>query len=98
MIGAMMLALMAGVFAAQGQAPPTSAQPQAERHLTNVRQLTSGGENAEAYFSPDGRQLIYQTNPGTPGTCDQIFHDERRRLEQAPNQQGRSNHVRLLLS
>ena len=40
---------------------------------SNVRQLTSGGENAEAYFSPDGRQLIYQTNPGTPGTCDQIF-------------------------
>ena len=44
-----------------------------ERHLTNITQLTSGGENAEAYFSPDGRQLIYQTNPGTPGTCDQIF-------------------------
>ena len=45
----------------------------AERHLVNVRQLTSGGENAEAYFSADGRQLIYQTNPGAPGTCDQIF-------------------------
>ena len=40
---------------------------------SNVKQLTSGGENAEAYFSPDGKQLIYQTNPGTPGTCDQIF-------------------------
>jgi TolB protein len=44
-----------------------------ERHLRNVTQLTSGGENAEAYFSPDGRQLIYQTNPGSAGTCDQIF-------------------------
>ncbi len=41
------------------QTPP----PAAERRLTNIRQLTSGGENAEAYFSPDGRQLIYQTNP-----------------------------------
>jgi Tol biopolymer transport system component len=47
--------------------------PQTERHLANIKQLTSGGENAEAYFSPDGKQLIYQTNPGTPGTCDQIF-------------------------
>jgi Tol biopolymer transport system component len=44
-----------------------------ERHITNIKQLTSGGENAEAYFSPDGKQLIYQTTPGTPGTCDQIF-------------------------
>jgi Tol biopolymer transport system component len=47
--------------------------PQPERHLANIKQLTSGGENAEAYFSPDGKQLIYQTNPGAPGTCDQIF-------------------------
>src|SRR5262245_9431951 len=54
-------------LAARGQAP------QPERHLRNVTQLTTGGENAEAYFSPDGRQLIYQTNPGAPGTCDQIF-------------------------
>jgi Tol biopolymer transport system component len=47
--------------------------PGTERHLSNVTQLTSGGENAEAYFAPDGKQLIYQTNPGTPDTCDQIF-------------------------
>ena len=44
-----------------------------ERHLANITQLTTGGENAEAYFSPDGKQLIYQTNPGTSETCDQIF-------------------------
>ena len=59
---------LAAGFAAHGQAP----QP-VERHLANIKQLTSGGENAEAYFSPDGQQLIYQTNPGAPGTCDQIF-------------------------
>jgi TolB protein len=58
------------VIAPAAQAPPPAG---VESHLSNVRQLTSGGENAEAYFSPDGRQLIYQTNPGTPGTCDQIF-------------------------
>jgi hypothetical protein len=55
-------------------AVPTHGQaPQPERHLANVKQLTAGGENAEAYFSPDGTQLIYQTTPGAPGTCDQIF-------------------------
>jgi Tol biopolymer transport system component len=43
-----------------------------ERHLGNVRQLTFGGENAEAYWSADGRQLIFQsTHP--PFGCDQIF-------------------------
>src|SRR4051812_5291159 len=31
----------------------------AERHLRNVRQLTNGGENAEAYFSADGKQLVF---------------------------------------
>ena len=63
------LALAGAGVAARGQAP----QQPVERHLANVKQLTSGGENAEAYFSPDGKQLIYQTNPGVPGTCDQIF-------------------------
>ena len=48
------------------------AAPHAEKRLTNIRQLTHGGENAEAYFSPDGRRLIYQsTRPGVP--CDQIY-------------------------
>ncbi len=43
-----------------------------ERHLANVRQLTFGGENAEAYWSSDGRSLIFQsTRP--PFACDQIF-------------------------
>jgi Tol biopolymer transport system component len=43
-----------------------------EAHLADVRQLTSGGENAEAYWSPDGKELIFQsTNP--PFGCDQIF-------------------------
>jgi Tol biopolymer transport system component len=47
-------------------------QVKGESHLTNIRQLTSGGENAEAYFSPDGTRLIYQsTRPDYP--CDQIY-------------------------
>ena len=43
-----------------------------EVHLSNVRQLTSGGENAEAYLAFDGSQLIYQARkPGAE--CDQIY-------------------------
>jgi Tol biopolymer transport system component len=43
-----------------------------EKHLADVRQLTFGGENAEAYFSPDGRRIIYQaTVPGAG--CDQEY-------------------------
>ena len=43
-----------------------------ERHLQNIRQLTFGGENAEAYFSSDGTRLIFQsTRAGYP--CDQIY-------------------------
>ena len=44
-----------------------------ERHLTNVRQLTNGGENAEAYFSPDNTRLIFQTTRPPELPCDQIF-------------------------
>jgi Tol biopolymer transport system component len=47
------------------------ALPQ-EKHLRNVKQLTFGGENAEAYFSADGRKLIFQsTRDGRH--CDQIY-------------------------
>ena len=43
-----------------------------EVRLANVRQLTFGGENAEAYFSFDGSRLIFQsTREGVP--CDQMF-------------------------
>jgi TolB protein len=48
-----------------------SAQP-GEQRLKNIRQLTYGGENAESYFSPDGRSLIFQsTRDGR--TCDQQY-------------------------
>ena len=66
------LAALGTVAAACGpqQTPPAAAGQ--ERHLANIRQLTHGGENAEAYFSPDGSRLIFQsTRDGA--TCDQIF-------------------------
>lgn len=70
-----LVVLAACVAAATSTRPQGSAPgPDASRevHLSNVRQLTFGGENAEAYFSPDGRQLVFQsTRPGVE--CDQIF-------------------------
>jgi TolB protein len=57
--------------AAQSTAPPDLATPQ-EKHLRNVRQLTFGGQNAEAYFSADGNKLIFQSSHGDV-KCDQIF-------------------------
>ncbi len=48
-----------------------------ESHLTGVRQLTFGGQNAEAYWSFDDRFLILQSlregAAGNADTCDQIF-------------------------
>ncbi|HEX6099290.1 MAG TPA: M28 family peptidase [Thermoanaerobaculia bacterium] len=43
-----------------------------EKHLQDIRQLTFGGENAEAYFSPDGKKLIYQST-AERGGCDQQY-------------------------
>ncbi len=50
---------------------PDHAQP-GETHLRNVRQLTSGGENAEAYWAFDGSALIYQARKPGAG-CDRIY-------------------------
>ena len=71
------LVLAAAFVAAQPPARPRPDTPNdvelaAEKRLKNVRQLTFGGENAEAYFSGDGRRLIFQSKSGGFG-CDQIF-------------------------
>src|SRR5438105_14955047 len=43
-----------------------------ERHLANVKQLTFGDDNAEAYWSFDGRKIIFQHRGGEI-KADQIF-------------------------
>jgi TolB protein len=79
------LALASGalmVVQSGGAQAPTSA-PGLEKHLRNIKQLTFGGENAEAYFSDDGTRLIFQSTRGAH-PCDQIYSikvdgtDERR--------------------
>lgn len=57
-----------------GQRPPEPSGTwfEGENRLSNVTQVTFGGQNAEAYWSADGTRLIYQwTTP--EGGCDQIY-------------------------
>jgi len=45
-----------------------------EKHLKNIQKLTFGGDNAEAYFSPNNQLLTMQvSNPKAGIPCDQIF-------------------------
>ncbi len=69
-------------------APSEAKEPnllaEGEAHFANLRQLTFGGENAEAYWGPDGDSFTLQsTRKGY--SCDQIFvssisHPEETRL------------------
>jgi Tol biopolymer transport system component len=68
-------ALQAHVAARRARAQAARGTPPAdprERHLTALRQLTFGGQNAEAYWDRAGARLVFQsTRP--PFGCDQIF-------------------------
>src|SRR5215207_8794303 len=72
------LALFFGLSAAAlsaGQSPASKPSPvelPSEKRLRNVKQLTNGGENAEAYFSGGGERLIFQSKRGG-AECDQIY-------------------------
>lgn len=82
---ALAVALLAAAVPLAGRQAPSSStsSPQAaavprdvpshprEPHLQHLRMLTDGGENAEAYFSFDGRKIIFQSTRG--GSCDQIY-------------------------
>src|SRR5215211_5740785 len=72
------LALLVGLSArvlSVGQSPvnkPSPVELPSEKRLRNVRQLTDGGENAEAYFSGKGERLIFQSKRDG-AECDQIY-------------------------
>jgi len=55
----------------QAAAPADQNRHPEEVHLSNIVQLTTGGENAEAYWSFDSKKLIYQAHEGEG--CDQIY-------------------------
>ncbi|MGB3590646.1 MAG: hypothetical protein WBA16_03085 [Nonlabens sp.] len=45
-----------------------------EKHFKSLRQVTYGGDNAEAYWSFDDKQLVFQSNNKQWGVgCDQMF-------------------------
>ena len=71
---ALSLAAASGRPGRQPQQPTWRAvQPESgEVHLTNVRQLTFGGQNAEAYFSSDGSKIVFQSTRGDH-PCDQEY-------------------------
>lgn len=66
--------ILVAAFACGGAESPAvlvQGQP-GEEHLANIHQITFGGENAEAYFSPDGQWLTFQsTRDGR--ACDQQY-------------------------
>ena len=66
------LFLLAVSFAQTPPSASSSIEIPAEKHLRNMRQLSFGGENAEAYFSGDGRELIFQSKRDGR-ECDQIY-------------------------
>ncbi len=62
-----------------------------EKHLANIKQLTFGGENAEAYFSSNGKQLIFQSKRDGNG-CDRIYsmNVDGTKTKQVSNGEGRT--------
>jgi len=78
LLAAMVLFALVGSHQARSTSSPSPATADdalrlpEEKHLRNIKQLTFGGENAEAYFSSNGKQLIFQsTRDGLE--CDQIY-------------------------
>ena len=50
-------------------------QPEEMKYLKNIKQLTFGGNNAEAYWSFDDEMLVFQSDyAGWGNECDQIFY------------------------
>jgi TolB protein len=85
MLGSMTLGAQANPPAATIAAEP------GETHFARIRQLTNGGENAEAYFSHDGSRLIFQsTRDGR--TCDQqyVMNVDGTGLRRVSNGQGKT--------
>jgi len=81
----LIVAAAAAVLGCDGPADPSASPPVAgaplprsirpdprERHFGELRMLTDGGENAEAYFSFDGSALVFQSTRAPYG-CDQIY-------------------------
>ncbi len=65
-----LLIALSAVISVAAQSDPLKVE--GEKHFRNIKQLTFSGENAEAYFSFDGKKLIFQSKRDDL-QCDQIF-------------------------
>ncbi len=72
------IAFIAGLFVftnASAQNQSSSLTYPQEKHFKNIRQLTFGGDNAEAYWSFNSKMISFQSNNKAWGlNCDQIFY------------------------
>ncbi len=51
--------------------------PEEMKYLKNIKQITFGGNNAEAYWSFDDQYLVFQSDyAGWGNSCDQIFYTD----------------------
>jgi Tol biopolymer transport system component len=66
------LALAAAACAASQRPAAEPGQMADEPHLADLRRLTHGGQNAEAYWSFDGKQLSFQARKEGE-QCDRIY-------------------------
>jgi Tol biopolymer transport system component len=64
--------IFCGLISSSSAQQPDSLRFPDEHHLRNIRQITFGGENAEAYFSFNGDRLSFQSTRDSL-KCDQIF-------------------------
>jgi Tol biopolymer transport system component len=71
-LGLLAVAATLAAIPARGQQATAGDWRAKETHLRNITKLTTGGENAEAYFSPDGKRLVYQSTHAAGGS-DQIY-------------------------
>lgn len=89
------VALGCGAAREADTTPPSEvflAPEPGEGHLANIRQLTFGGNNAEAYFSKDGTRLIFQRQEEVDQGCDQqyIMNIDGSGMRRVSNGQGRT--------
>ncbi len=78
------LFLLLPCLLAKSQEAKNLAYPD-EHHFKNLRQLTTGGDNAEAYFGFDNEHITFQrTNPAEGLHCDQIFYGSIPRSAKEP--------------
>lgn len=85
-------AALLGAAAPRAQSPYGPVQPESgEVHLRNIRQLTFGGQNAEAYFSASGRLITFQSARDGYG-CDQqyVMNLDGAQVRRVSNGQGRT--------